>query len=208
MAKQTKNLVNLFYEFGILGKMQRAGFKLALVLETESLADHTVRTALIAYILAELENADPYKAAVMALIHDLGEIRIGDHHKVSARYLKTYPAEEKAFYDQTKNLPDKIKKEWRTLLKEKEGRKTLEGVIVQDADWLENAITAREHLSQGYKSTQSWINNVKKALETESAKKLLLEIEKTEPTDWWKNLKKMTYKKLPKSKLKKPKLNN
>jgi len=199
-----KNLANLFYEYGLMSKMKRNGFRLAQVDNPESLADHTLRTALLAYVLAELENADPFKTAVMAMIHDLGEVRVGDQHKVAARYFKMAPFEKKAFWDQTKNLPEKVKQTWRKLFDEKADRTSLEGIVAQDADWLENALSVKELLSQGYPNAlQNWIDNVKKALETESAKKLLAEIEKTDPCDWWKGLKKMTYKKLPKSKINK-----
>lgn len=203
MKHHLKNLTNLFFEWGILSKMNRAGPALAQITNPESLADHIVRTALIAYVLAELEGADPYKTAIMALIHDLGEIRVGDQNKVAAKYFKIAPIEKKAFYDQTKNLPENIKKEWRKLFNEKEDKKSWEGVVAEDADRLENALIAKEYLVQGFKPMQVWINNVRKALETDSAKKLLDEIEKTEPTDWWKGLKKMTYKKLSKGKINK-----
>jgi hypothetical protein len=58
------------------------------------------------------------------------------------------------------------------------------------------ALSAREYLCLGYKGMQDWINNVKKALETKSAKKLLKVIEKSDINDWWQGLKKMTYRKL------------
>lgn len=202
MKNLYNNLANLLYEYGCFGKINRAGFDLAQIPDGQSLADHTIRTALLAFILAELEGADPYKTAMMALVHDLGEIRIGDQHKVSARYIDMSKAEREAFFDQTANLPEKTKKIWRQLFNEKEERTSLEGIVAQDADWLENAITAREFLLKGHPSMQTWINNVKKALETESAKKLLAEVESTQ-LNWWQNLKKMTYKKLPKGKIKK-----
>ncbi len=203
MKSQFENITNLFFEWGVLSRMDRSGPALAQIDNPDSLADHTVRTALIAFVLAEMEGADPYKTAVMALIHDLGEIRVGDQNKVSARYLKMGNAEQKAFLDQIKILPGNVKKAWRKLYQENEERTSWEGVIARDADWLENAVSSKEYISKGYKSMQDWIDNIKKALETDSAKKLLAEIEKTEPTDWWKGLKKMTHKKLPKTKINK-----
>jgi len=58
------------------------------------------------------------------------------------------------------------------------------------------ALTAREYLCLGYQGMKHWINNVKRVLETKSAKKLFNVIERTEINDWWQGLKKMTYKKL------------
>lgn len=195
--QQDKKIVDFFFELGMLKRQKHNGATLAGVQHPDSLADHTVRAAIIAYILAEMEgNATAGKAAMICLIHDLPETRTGDHHKVSARYLDTKKAEGKAFLEQTKNLPAAVKKKWRDYYQQKEKRNTKEGIIAQDADWLEAAISARELVVLGYKGMEQWINNVAKALETKSAKKLLKLIKKGDPNDWWKGLKKMTYEKL------------
>lgn len=198
-----KTIANFLFELGMLKRQKHTGFALAGVRNLDSLADHTVRSIFIGYILAELEVVDAQKVAMMLLIHDLPECRIGDHHKVAARYLETDQAEQRAFVDQLKCLPKSIQSKWLALYDEKHQRTTREGIIAQDADWLETAISAREFmaLGQGYKGLQKWIDNVRKALETKSARQLLDEIERQEPHDWWKGLKKMTYKKLGKPKL-------
>jgi putative hydrolase of HD superfamily len=188
-------IANFLFELAMLKLQKHNGFALAGVRQLDSLADHTVRAALIGYLLAELEKADAGKVAMMLLIHDLPECRVGDHHKVSARYLKTDIAERQAFVDQLKCLPEKIQKEWLRLYDENYKRTTKEGVIAKDADWLETALSAREFLCHGYKGLQNWIDNVRKALETKSARQLLDEIERQEPHEWWKGLKKMSYKK-------------
>lgn len=199
MLKNSKKIVNFFFELGMLRRQKHSGFALAGVnKDLRSLADHTVRTAVIAYLLADLEKADPEKTAMMCLIHDFPEMRVGDHHKVSSRYLKTQAAEEKAFKEQINGLPAFSKNKWREYYREKEKRNTKEGIIAQDADWLEVAISAREYITQGFPSAQIWINNVRQALETKSAKELLKVIEKSSPSDWWQGLKKMTYRKLKK----------
>lgn len=199
MATNYKKITDFFFELGMLRRQKHSGFALAGVnKDLRSLADHTVRTAIIAYILADLEGACPEKTAMMCLIHDFPEMRVGDHHKVSARYLKTKTAEKKAFAEQTNGLPNFTKNKWREYFLEKEKRNTREGIVAQDADWLEAALSAREYVTQGYPSCQVWINNVRKALETKSAKELLKIIEKSRPSDWWQGLKKMTYQKLKK----------
>lgn len=199
MATNYKKITDFFFELGMLRRQKHSGFALAGVnKDLRSLADHTVRTAIIAYVLADLEKANPEKTAMMCLIHDFPEMRVGDHHKVSARYLKTQAAEKKAFEEQTAGLPTLSKNKWREYFLEKEKRNTKEGIVAKDADWLEVAISAREYITQGYLSAQVWINNVRKALETKSAKQLLKIIEKSQPSDWWQGLKKMTYRKLKK----------
>ena len=79
---------------------------------------------------------------------------------------------------------------------EYENRNTKEGTIAKDADWIEMAFQAKEYVDMGYAEATDWIDNVEKAVETESAKKMIKEIKKTKFTDWWKGLKKMTYKKI------------
>jgi 5'-deoxynucleotidase YfbR-like HD superfamily hydrolase len=81
-------------------------------------------------------------------------------------------------------------------LSEYENRTTQESIIARDADWLETAFQAKEYFDLGYESTVDFIDNVEKALETESAKKIIKEMKNTKFTDWWKGLKKMTYEKL------------
>ena len=79
-----------------------------------------------------------------------------------------------------------------------ENRNTKEGIVAKDADWLELAFQAKQYIDQGHLAAQNWIDNVEKALETDSAKELLKEMQKTNFTDWLIGLKKMTYKKLEK----------
>lgn len=191
-----KNITNFLFELSMLKRQPHSGFALAGVKNLDSLADHTCRAALIGYILADLEGADPFKTAMMLLLHDVHECRIGDHHKVAARYVNTKDAKNTAFKEQLALLPPSIAIPWQKMFDEYDERRTKEGIIAQDADWLETAISAREFLAEGFKSCQKWIENVRVALETDSAKKLLTTIEQTEPTDWWHGLKKMTYHKL------------
>lgn len=198
MNKQQKDkkITDFFFELGMIKRQKHNGAAIAGVRNPDSLADHTARAAIIAYILAEMEGADSEKTAMMCLIHDLPEMRIGDHHKVSARYLNTKEAEEKVFLEQIENLPKEVQKKWRAYYGQKIKRGTKEGIIAQDADWLEMAVSAREFVVLGYGGMQNWIDNVEKAVETKSAKRLIKIIKKADPNDWWKGLKKMTYKKL------------
>ncbi len=141
-------------------------------------------------------GVNPEKVACMVLIHDNGEARIGDQHKVAARYLPKSGPEAAAFFDQISNLSSEIQNKWKTYYEELENRNTPEGIIAKDADWLEVAFQSKEYVELGCESAVNLINNVEKALETKSAKALIKEIKKTKFTDWWHGLKKMTYKKL------------
>ena len=58
---------------------------------------------------------------------------------------------------------------------------------------LELAITAKENIEKGYAYVQDWINNISKALITESGKKLLEELKNSDSNEWWQGLKKLKY---------------
>lgn len=162
------------------------------------MADHLTIAAQIAFILGEMEGLAGEKCAAMVLFHDNGETRILDQHKVAARYININKAEKKALLDQLNFLPKEISKKISKLTDEFEKRNTPEGIVAKDADWLEVALQAKILTEQGYKFAQNWIDNVAKALETKSAKKILAKIlkEKDFTNCWWQGLKKMTYKKL------------
>jgi putative hydrolase of HD superfamily len=192
-----KSIVNFIFELNQLKRQRHSGFQLAGIKNPDTIAEHVLRAAQIGYILATMEgDANPETVCAMIMIHDNGEARIGDQNKVSARYFSKDNAEEKAFNEQLENLGSKINEKWSAYFQQFEKRNTKEGIIAKDADWLETAFQAKEYLDLGYESAQDWINNVEKALETSAAKKLLAEMKKTKFTDWWKDLKKMTYKKL------------
>lgn len=197
-TQNLKNISNFFAEIGNLSRIKRSGYTLAGVKDPETIAEHITRAAQIAYILAFLEGANPEKTAAIVLFHDNGEIRVGDQHKVASRYFNISKAENDAFDEQMKNLPEKLKMRVVNLRNEFEKRNTKEGIVARDADWLESAIEAKEYEQQGFKIMKKWIENVEKALETKSAKDLLKYIKKEEDflNSWWQGLKKMTYQKL------------
>jgi putative hydrolases of HD superfamily len=191
-----KKVVNFIFELNMLKRESHSGWKLAGVAHPDSVAEHTLRAAQIGYILAIMEGADPEKVAAMIMIHDNPETRIGDQHKVSAKYINTSETEKQVMGDQVDLLGEIIAEKWTMYFEEFEERTTKEGIVAKDADWLEQAFQAKEYFDQGYKSTMNWIDNTEKAVETESAKLLIKELCETEFTEWWKDLKKMTYQKL------------
>lgn len=66
-----------------------------------------------------------------------------------------------------------------------------EQIVAKDADYLECAIQAKEYLEQGYTHAQDWIDNCKKCVRTESAKRILDIIEKSNSQDWYKDIKRI-----------------
>lgn len=180
-----KELINFFFELGLMKKIEHCGTKFAGVKYPDTLAEHTARAAQIGYALALEARANPEKVAMMCLMHDIGEIRIGDAHRIAQQYLKTAAAEEKAVMDQTAPLPKPLRERIRNLWKEFHAQKTQDSKLARDADLLETMMQAKEYLDCGYTAARRWLTNGKTYLKTAEAKKVYRVLEKTEFTEWW-----------------------
>jgi 5'-deoxynucleotidase YfbR-like HD superfamily hydrolase len=197
-----KKIVNYIFELGVLRREKHNGFKLIGEDKLPSVSEHALRAAQIGYLLTILENEknqtdlSPEKVCSMLVFHDNGEVRIGDFHKIASRYIDSKKAEENAFNDQISNLPAEAKEKLSAYFQNFEKRNTKEGIIAKDADWLENAFSAKEFYDLGNELAMDWIDNVEKALETESAKEILKTMKTARFTDWWLGLKKKLYQKL------------
>lgn len=184
-----KDIAKFLYEMGQLKRVKRSGWWIAGVKDPETVAEHSFRTAVIAYILAQLEGADPEKVVSMALFHDMAETRTNDAHRIVRRYVDWENVDKKAVGDQSRRLPDNIGKRITSLISEFEKAASLDARIVRDADLLECLVQAREYQTLGYNDVGDWIFNAQAALKTESAKKIAAECLKTEPKEWWQGLK-------------------
>src|ERR1041385_3926786 len=99
------NIAKYLYEIGHLKHQKRTGLWRIGVRDPESVAEHSYRTAVIGYILASLEGANPERTAVLCLFHDTAETRIGDMHWITKRYIQTKEGEQAAFKEQIEQLP-------------------------------------------------------------------------------------------------------
>jgi putative hydrolase of HD superfamily len=184
-----KQITQFIFELGQLRRIKHEGYRLAGVGDVISVADHNLRTAQIAYFLAKAEGYEnPYEVVTMAVFHDIGECRIGDIHKVANRYIQA--DEQGAVKDQCRPL-EEMGEAIFSLWKQTEERSSIPGVIAKDADYLEQAFTAKEYLEKGYTKMAVWIQNSKKHLQTRAAQLLWEEMNAMESWEWWKNLKKL-----------------
>src|SRR5207248_9908325 len=92
------------YELGVLKRLRRAGWWHAGVRDPESVAEHSLRVAHLAALLAAEEGADPARASFLAIWHDTQETRTGDLPHTAAPYL-TKPEPRAITADQTAGLP-------------------------------------------------------------------------------------------------------
>jgi putative hydrolase of HD superfamily len=184
-----KNLAKFLYEMGQLKRVKRSGWWIAGVKDPETVAEHSFRTAIIAYLLARQEGVNPGKAVLMALFHDMPETRTNDAHRIVRRYADWENVDKRAINEQCKRLPDEMAKQIITLFEEFEEEASLEAKVVRDADLLECIVQAREYQTLGYGDVIDWISNAQKALKTDSAKRIAAECINTEPKEWWRGLK-------------------
>lgn len=181
------NYATFFYELGMLRRVQREGWKLLGITQPESVAEHSLRAAQIAYILAILEHhSSPEKVCSMLVFHDIGECRIGDVQKVANRYISSN--EKQVIDDQTDSL-EECGAHILSLWADMEELTSETARIAKDADLLELALTACEYKQQGFSAAQDWLNKTEKRIQTHSAKELFNSIAKIDPMKWWDGLK-------------------
>jgi len=186
---ENKNILNFFFELGQLRRIEHEGWRLAGIDHPESVADHTLRAAQVAYVLAHMEGyQNPAEVCAIVVFHDIGECRVGDIHKVANRYVTS--DEGRAVKEQLEKL-DVLGEDIYSLWKQVEHKDTKAGIIAKDADLLEQAVMGKEYLERGYTFAQDWINNVSKRLQTKSAKRLLAGLKDSHSNDWWQGLKKL-----------------
>jgi len=142
--------------------------------ECESVADHTFRVALLAWVAGlgasdSGEILDLDRTLRLALIHDLAEALAGDatpydraqaaalpdtertaflnrrHEAGEERAAAKRRAESDAFARMTALLPEAPRRELRELWRELEARDTPEARFVKDADLLETYLQSREY---------------------------------------------------------------
>ncbi len=126
----------------------------------ETVADHSFAAALIALELGfRLQrkgfNVDPYRAASIALVHDIGETIIGDIPRVSG-----IPRREKAYAEaravESLGIDDNIK----NLYREFEEERTLEARIARLSELLSTYLRGLEYEELGY-DVRDIIDNMK-----------------------------------------------
>jgi putative hydrolase of HD superfamily len=176
-----RDIVNFLFEVGALKKIPRSGYKF-LGTGSESVAEHSFRVAVIAYVLARHElRADLQKVVLMSLFHDIHEARTGDHNYVNKQYVLVN--EDKAVRDLAQGLPSG--EEIVSLLREFNSGETLEARLSHDADQLDLILELKTQRDLGNKSAAEWMRHSLKRLLTDNAKRLANEIINTDSREWW-----------------------
>ncbi|MBD3296940.1 MAG: HD domain-containing protein, partial [Candidatus Omnitrophica bacterium] len=146
------------------------------------------RCAVIGYVLARMEGADPYKVLMMTLFNDIHESRINDMHKVAHRYLKVRDAEKRAFHEQVESLGSPFRVELEDLRKEHDSQASRESMVSRDADILECLIQAKEYSDLGHRNAEKFFKKAPDHLRTESAQELWASCGDWDSSTWWEKL--------------------
>jgi len=176
-----KNLANFLFEVGMLKRTPRTGFQF-LGSGAESVAEHSFRTAIIGYTLAQMDGtADIGRVLQLCLFHDIPEARTGDLNYVNKKYVQA--DEQKAVEDLAKQLP--FGADYRQTLEEFSDRQSRESELAHDADQLEMILALKEHKDLGNRYADEWYPFAFKRLQSEVARELATTIWDTDSTLWW-----------------------
>lgn len=179
---QTLNLINILGRAGVLKEVRRTGWVLKGVEEAESVADHSWRMSLLVMLLAD-GKLDKEKLLEMCVVHDLGEIGIGDIKWESGRRVISSQAvkhkdELKVFEDMFCDHTDGQR--YVELLREFNEQKTPEARFIKQIDKLEMILTALEYEQRGYPADlfdEFW-ENAEKYLEGQSLEPIFRALQK------------------------------
>lgn len=179
-----EEIVEYIYELGVMKRRGIAGFDHFTSHHHSTLASHSYRAAMIGMILAEMEGADVQKVAMMLLVHETGEVRVGDTDNVAGNYHDPAEAERRAIADQVSKLPVQLGEWFEALYLELERGETLEAKVAKDADRLEHAFSAKECLDQGIQGAQAWLGQGEYQ-RTESGKAMARKLQAMDSNSWW-----------------------
>ncbi|MFH0957558.1 MAG: HD domain-containing protein [Pseudomonadota bacterium] len=178
---ELKAIADFLFEVGMLKRTPRSGFQF-LGTGKETVAEHSLRCAVIGYTLSRMSGAsDASKVVFMCLFHDLVEARTGDLNYVNKRYVTA--DEEAAVRDMTADLP--FGEEIRSLTHEFNEKSSLESHLANDADQIEMILELKELGDLGNPYSREWISTAIKRLRTEEGARLSRSIMNTDFSAWW-----------------------
>lgn len=171
-------------EVGYLKRMPRSGWEVAGVPRPETVAEHSFRVGVLAWLLAAIEGADADRAATLGLFHDVHETRIGDVPAVQRKYVATARPEAVAA-DQAACFSPSLRGWFLDRIDEYEERQTPEAVCAKDADKLECLLQAREYQAAGVVAVDRMIETSRVGLRTATGRRLAELLVELDPAEWW-----------------------
>jgi putative hydrolase of HD superfamily len=183
VADSAAGIAAFGYELGVLKRMRRTGWWHAGVRDPESVAEHSLRVAQLAGLLAAEEGGDPTRAAYLAIWHDSQETRTGDLPHTARPYVAK-PDPRQITADQTAGLPTNAASSVLDAVAEYEDAVTLEARCAKDADKLEMLLQAVEYRDVGALRVDGWIESARKGLKTDTARRVADAAVSLSPLAW------------------------
>lgn len=178
---ELKAIADFLFEVGMLKRTPRSGFQF-LGTGRDTVAEHSLRCAIIGYVLARMSGKlSTERVVLMCLFHDLVEARTGDLNYVNKKYVEA--DEAAALRDMTNSLP--FGDEIRSVTEEFNERLTPESDFAHDADQIELILQLKELGDLGNRYAPDWISAAMKRLRTEHGKRLARSILNTDFSAWW-----------------------
>jgi len=145
----------------------------------ESVADHSFGTALLALLLAELlkvspefSGLDPHRCIEMALVHELGEVYVGDITPVDGvSKEEKYVREREAFIRVVEGLPnqDRLLELWEDF----EAGTSAEARFIRQLDRLEMGVQAALLKAEGFQRMDEFLESAHRTVTQPDLKALL-----------------------------------
>ena len=174
-------IARFLFEVGMLKRTPRSGLQF-LGSGDDSVAEHLLRTAYVAFALGSLvPGIDRSKLVLMCLLHDLVEARTGDLNYENKKYVKA--DEAAALRDVAAPLP--FGGDLEALVAEFDARQTPEARLANDCDQLELLLVLKEELDRGNPQAAEWIPFAERRLREPLSKELAQAILSTHSSDWW-----------------------
>ncbi len=162
MSIKNTELDKVIRDFLTLKKIRRTGWQLRGIRDGESIADHCFGVVFLTYYLSSLikNKIDRNKAVSIAIVHEIGETRVGDIPFVTLKYFQNKDSiETQAIEDVLMPLGSDIAKESLELFKEFEEGNSIEGRFVKAIDKLEMLVTAAEYEKAGFSGLKDFWDN-------------------------------------------------
>ena len=156
---QNSSLLQSLLELQHLDRVPRMGFVLRGVADPESVAEHLWHVAMLVWTLGRgVEGLHLGRALAMALVHDVGEVRLGDLPMTTSKYFEPgakAAAETKAVVELMQPFGDQPQQ----LLAELQARETPEARLVKDCDKLQLMLKVAHYERHGARGLEEfWLH--------------------------------------------------
>jgi len=180
MSERMTRLADFLFEAGMLRKTPRSGYQF-LGSGGESVAEHSFRTALIGYVLADMAGFAPERTAMLCLIHDFHEARTGDFNYVNSIYNSS---KQRLAMQHTLEGTD-LDKRLLPLWDEQDLKESPEARLAADADQIDLILSLVEQRDLGNAYAAKWLTAALERLCTEEGKALASAVVESDHTRWW-----------------------